>query len=127
MTQWEAHKCAIRGQLLAISARRKTKHQVLVLELSFKIRKLEAQHKRTLAIKTSQELVETRSFLLDELFKRVRRCNILSQKLFYEQGNTPGRLSARATQQRKIASTIHHIVVASGRIHSKNEDIPRHF
>lgn len=127
MTQREAHKCVIRGQLLAISVRKKRENQARILELSTKICKLKAQHKRTLAINISQELVETRLLLLGELLKRVRRRNTLSQKLFYEQGNKPGRLLARATQQCKVASTIHHIVDTAGKIHSKNEDIARQF
>lgn len=58
MMQWEAHKCFIRGQLLAISSRRKREQQELILSLSSKIRVLEAQHKRSLAIKISQDLQE---------------------------------------------------------------------
>lgn len=83
MTQWEAHKCVIRGQLLSIASRRKREHQAMILSLSTKIRALEAQHKRSLAIKTSQDLQELRSQLTDELFKKARLQKILSQKLFY--------------------------------------------
>lgn len=101
--------------------------QALILALSTKIRTLEAQHKRALALNTSQELAERRTLSLEKLFKRARRRNVLSQKLFFEQGNKPGRLLARATQQRKLASTVHRIVDSMGRIHTKNEDIAQQF
>lgn len=47
MNQWEAQKCVVQGHLLAIAARKKKEHQVLILTLSEKITKLEAQHKRS--------------------------------------------------------------------------------
>lgn len=119
MMQWEAHKCFIRGQLLAISSRRKRVQQELILSLSSKICTLEAQHKRSRAIGVSQDLRELRAQLSEELFKRALRRKILSQRLFYEQGNKPGRLLARATQQRTLNSTIHHITSSAGQTYSK--------
>lgn len=107
--------------------KKKKETQALVVALSAKILTLEAQHKHMLALKTLQELVETCSLLLEELFKRARRLNVLYQRLFYEQRNKPGRLLARATQQRKLASMIHYIVDTSGKTHAKNGDIAQQF
>lgn len=89
MIQWEAHKCVVRSHILAITARKKKEHQTLIRDLSNKITLLEAQHKCSLALKVATELAETRALLLKELFKRARKWQTLSQKLFYEQSNKP--------------------------------------
>lgn len=67
------------------------------------------------------------SLLLEELFKQENRWNTLSQKLFYEQRNKPGRLLARSTQQRTLASRVHHIVDTAGVTDSKKWDIAYQF
>lgn len=69
MIQWEAHKCVVRGYLLAIAARKK-EHQMLIRDLSNKITLLESQHKCSLGLKVMTELAETRALLLEELLKR---------------------------------------------------------
>lgn len=108
MTQLEAHKCVLQGHLLAIAARKKKEHQALLLSLSKKISQLEAQHKYSQAI---------------QLARRARRGHILSHKVFYEQGNKPGKLLARFTQKSILAHTVHHVTDSAGTIYSKNKDI----
>lgn len=68
----------IRGDLLAIAARKNKEHQALVLSLSDMITKLEAQHKCSRATQEANELADTQSLLLGELFKRARRRHVLS-------------------------------------------------
>ena len=64
----------------------------LIQELTDKIARLEAQHKGSRAVEVAVELAETRSRLQEELYKKARKRMMLSQKLFYEHGNKPGRL-----------------------------------
>lgn len=109
LTQWEAHKCVIRGHMLSIAARRKREHQKLIKDLSSKIHDLEAQHKHSHAIHLAQELAGARALLVEELFKRAHKRHMLTQRLFYEQGNKPGRRLARATQNQTLITTVHHV------------------
>lgn len=90
-----------------------------------KISKLEVQHKSSLARKVAAELADARTLLREELYKRARKRQMLSQYLFYEQGNKPGKLLAKFTQS--LCSTVHHVVDKHGVIYSKNEDIARQF
>lgn len=99
----------------------------MVRELSDKITKLEAQHKGSLAVEIAEELADAQTLLLEELFVRIRRHQVLSQKLFYEQGNKLSRLLTRFTQQHTLTSTVHHVTDASSVIHSKNENIAQQF
>lgn len=104
---------------MALAAKKK-KHQNLIRELTAKISKLEAVHKFSLVVRVATELADTRALLLEELFKRARKRLLLSQKLFYENRNKPGRLLARFTQNV-------HIVDNSGVSYSKNEEIALQF
>lgn len=106
---------------------KKKKHQATISSLSHKIAALEAQHKCSLASRVAKDLADTRALLLEELFKRAWKQQVLSQKLFYEQGNKPGRLLARLTQKCTLASTVHCIVDRAGVAHSKNKEIARQF
>lgn len=51
--QWEAHRCVLRVHLFSIVAWKKKEHQSLLLELSNKVSKLEAQLKRTQALQST--------------------------------------------------------------------------
>lgn len=96
LIQWEAHKCSIRGEFMAIAAKKRREKQAHILQLTTRIHKLEKVLKRTQVIFTLQELTQVRVELVDVLHKR-RKCNyILSQKMFYEYGNKAGRFLARA-------------------------------
>lgn len=52
---------------------------------------------------------------------------MLSQKLYYEQGNKSERLLASALRQRTAPQTIHKIRDKTGRLHSSNQDIATQF
>lgn len=50
----------------------------MIQDLTNKIAVLEAQHKRSLAVKVAKELADTRATLLEELYKRARKRQVLS-------------------------------------------------
>lgn len=87
ITQWEAHKCIIRGKLFSLAARIKKEKQSQLKEMFDKLKTLEALHKRTLAQQSHLELTEVRTLIQDEIGKNIRKKFTLSQKLFYEFGN----------------------------------------
>lgn len=91
MTVWEAHKCVIRGMLIAKASVVK-KRQATLNDLIARVGRLELAHKSSLAATALQALVEARSQLLDFLDKRQKRSHMLSQNLFYEHSNKNSRL-----------------------------------
>lgn len=117
----------IRGELIVLATKAKKQHQSYINSLVRTIGSLEAAHKRTHTQATLQKLTHTRSLLLEELGKRSRRCYILGQRIFYEQGNKCGQLLARAVQNSKLSSTIHHIRDPGGGLLVKNEHIAKAF
>lgn len=122
-TLWEAHKCVIRGELMAQAAKVKRNHQITIDNLIANIRRLEATHKQSHSQQTLQELMHSHSTLLEELGERTRRQYVLHQRVFYEQGNKCGRLLTRAVRASRPFNTIHHIQTQQGTLLSKNEDI----
>lgn len=124
---WEAHKCVIRGELIALATKAKKQRQEYINSLIRTIGSLETSHKLTHARATLQELTHTRALLLEELGKRSRRRYILGQRIFYEQGNKCGRLLARTVQNSKLSSTIHHLRNPRGELLNMNADIAKEF
>lgn len=104
---WEAHKCVIRGELLALSAKHKKEFQAKLLALTKTIKTLELSHKQTCAHSTLRELIKAWSSLLEELGILSKRRYVLSQMIFYEHGNKCGRLLARSVQASRPSSRIH--------------------
>lgn len=51
LTQWEAHKCVVRGKLISIAATLKKAKKTKLANLFSKLKKLESLHKRNLAQK----------------------------------------------------------------------------
>lgn len=92
---WEAHKCVIRGELMALVAKNKRLQQERIQELLSSVKALETTHKLTQAQSTLQDLIQARFLLLEELDKRAKRRYVLGQRIFYEHGNKCGRLLAR--------------------------------
>lgn len=127
LTNWEAHKCVIRGVLLAAAAKRNRERKKRYSELLNKIHRLEGTHKHTQALSTMEELIQTRKELLDMLDTQIRRNYILSKKTFYEYGNKASKLLARALQATKASTTIHSITDPSGCKLTKIPDIARQF
>lgn len=109
LIQWEAHKCYIRGEFMAMSAKKTREKQAYISQLIKNIHALEMNHKRTQALSTLQELSQLRAKLIDELNKRTKLNFILSQKLFYEYGNKCYWLLARALRAKRVTTTIHCI------------------
>lgn len=109
MTQWEAHKCMVRGALIKLASTHKHSQQEAINALLNQIQKLEQAHKLTKARSTLQELEQARNHLKEELGKKIRKNFILSQKLFYEHSNKSGKLLARALQAKKANNTMHKI------------------
>lgn len=96
LTIWEARKCVIRGVLMKLGAQRKRRSQKVTQDLILEIRNLETTHKLTKEQETFQKLLNARTQLLEEMGRKHKRRAALSQKLFYDQGNKPGRLLACA-------------------------------
>lgn len=126
-TLWEAHKCVIRGELMAQAAKVKRLQQATIDNLIANIRRLEATHKQSHSQQTLQELMHSRSVLLEELGKCTRRQYVLHQRIFYEQGNKCGRLLARAVRTSRPSNTIYHIQTQQDTSLFKNEDIAHEF
>lgn len=115
------------GASVSHRSQKKKAHQITIRDLSNKIALLEAQYKCSLTVRVAKELANTWATLLEELFKRARKRQVLSQKLFYKQGNKPRRLLARFTQRCTLTSTVYHVVDTGGVTHSRNEDIASQF
>lgn len=124
---WEAHKCVIRGELLALAAAAKRKCQEMVEMLIVKIHRLETFHKHSQSQKSLQDLLHTWSLLLEELGKPKKCWYVLRQKIFYEHGNKSGRLLARAVQTSRTSLTIHHIHDQHGTLHKNLRDTIQSF
>ncbi|XP_077340933.1 uncharacterized protein LOC143986462 [Lithobates pipiens] len=127
MTQWEAHKCVIRGKMIAISASLRKARKAGLAALFAKLRNLEASHKQTLAQHTLEELTDTRALINETLNLNVKKKFILSQKLFYEQGNKCGRFLAQALRKQRNNNVIHHLRSSSGELITHNRDIAKEF
>lgn len=120
MTQWETHKCVIRGLLVKMTANRKRIKQKAINSLLNQIQNLEKAHKLTRARHTQAELDLARASLREELGKKVRRNYALAHKHFYGHSNKSGKLLARAT-------TIRSIHTSPGQLLTNNDDIANHF
>lgn len=73
----------ISGELLALAAKSKRLHQETINALLKSIKSLETIPKQTQAQSTLQDLLQTRSLLLEELDKLTKRRYILGQRIFY--------------------------------------------
>lgn len=128
---WEAHKCVIRGVLIAAAAKRKQERQKQLTELTTQVQKLERADKQAQLLDTYQSLIKTKLYkglaLLEALGIKIKRKYILSQKHFYEHSNKSGKRVARALQSKKTASIIHSLMDQSGRKLTCNPDIAKQF
>lgn len=124
----EAHKCTIRGYLIAISIKRKREKQCHINKLITHIHTLERAHKSTQAATSLHELVQTRKDLLNKLDKKSQRNYILNQKHFsYEHGKKVGKLLANALRTKRSYNTIHSLKDSMGCKIVTNEDIVNKF
>lgn len=114
MIKWEAHKCTIRGKLIAIASKRRRERQAHISILSKRIQNLEKIHKKTRALSTLEELTQVRTELKEVLHKQIKRKYILSQKIFYEHGNKSSKILARALRAKRSSTTLHSINDPSG-------------
>lgn len=78
LTQWETHKCVIRGPLIKISAPHKRAKQQSINTLLRQIQRLEQNHKLTKAQNIWTELDQARERLREELGKKTRKNYTLS-------------------------------------------------
>lgn len=124
---WEAHKCVIRGILIAAASRRRKEKKQHLLGLLNRIKTLENAHKRSQVLTTLQPLLQARNELLELLGKQIKRKYILSQRVFYEYSNKAGRLLARALQAKKTTTTVHSLTDFKGRKLTTTPDIAEHF
>lgn len=128
LTQWEAHKCVIRGQLISLASALKHEKRKHMNDLLAKIQTLERAHKLYLAQHTHHELTETRKLLLEELGQKMRSKYTLSQKLFYEYSNKSSHLLAQALCAKKQnKATVHQLKTSSGNTLKSCLDIAQEF
>lgn len=86
MTNWEAHKCVIRGELIAQAVRLRRK--VHIDDLTTRIQKLELAHKMSQAALSLQELQQTKADLLKGLNKKIKQNFVLSTNMLISQANS---------------------------------------
>lgn len=127
IAQWEAHKCCIRGSLIAMKTARNKIAQAEMSALISRIQTLETTHKQSRMSQTLQELTESRSALRNLLDSKHRRRLTLSHKLFYEHSNKCGRILARCIRARKTNLAVQCIKDSQGTIFSSTPDIARQF
>lgn len=128
LVQWSAHKCVLRGTLIAMAMTRKCDTQASLNPLMTRLWSLETNNKQSQAQQTYQELIQVWSMLLDKLGRKVK-CKFIrkSQKLFYECGNKSGKFLARALQAKKAVNTIHHLRSPQGQTLTASTDIATQF
>lgn len=127
LTQYEAHKCILRGKFLALKTSRKKAHQARTKNLIQKIKTLELAHKQTQAQHTCHDLTQTREPLLAALSHKTKCKFVLQQKLFYEFGNKSGKYLANTIQTNKAQTNIYTINYSQGRLRVTAPDIASQF
>lgn len=70
---WEAHKCVLRGKLMAPAAHSKRKKQKIINDLLLEIQTLELSQKQSGAQAVLASLIAARRALLEELGRRYRQ------------------------------------------------------
>lgn len=80
-----------------------------------------------MATSTLTELNQDRDQLAEELNMKTKRQYILRDKIYYEQGNKSGKLLAKVVQNKKSATTVHHIRDKHDKFHSSNDEIAKQF
>lgn len=81
MKIWEAHKCIIREEFIKWGARSKCERTADITKLANKLATLVMQHKKSLATKTSKELLETRKLLQQTLDSKAKHILFLRKFL----------------------------------------------
>lgn len=114
--QWEALKCVVWGLFIKHGSRLKKAKGNRIVELLKEITKLETQHKQMPLSANRLELTEKRSELRSLLNEQTLQVRNKNHTLYYQQGNKPGKLLARALRQRVNASSIVKIKKETGDI-----------
>lgn len=83
---WEAHKCVLRGKLIALASKQKKIWQKYFTDLLSAISTLELAHKRSGTADTLQKLLSKRALLSEEIVKEFNSLHILSQNSFMRRG-----------------------------------------
>lgn len=82
--------------MISIGARRKKDRERETKNLIDRIHKLESLHKQSLAVDTATELLEARKQLQTLFDAKAKRFLFFKKKIYYEEGNKPGKTLARA-------------------------------
>ncbi|KAM9313358.1 RNA-binding protein FXR2 [Gastrophryne carolinensis] len=127
MTQWEAHKCVVRGLLIRRGAYLKKEREKQVALLLQELRSLETRHKQSLDPAPSAKLIKLRETLRDISFVKVRGQIARSRRFFYEFSNKSGRALARALRGQRSRNYIPSILDPGGTRHYKLGDIGKTF
>lgn len=112
--QWEALKCVIRGLFIKYGARLKKVKNNRITQLLKEIPEIEAQHKQSLTREILIELTDMKTELQTLLNEHTLRISNNNRSLYYQQGNKPGKLLARALQNRCKTSPIVKIKTEAG-------------
>ncbi|KAM5151827.1 otoancorin [Mantella aurantiaca] len=112
--QWEALKCTLRGILIAQGTRlKKIRSQDIKRGLE-RIEELERKHKKTPLSEIFVQLSEARCSLLSILHQKTLKARDKTRRLFYEFGDKPSKLLARALHAKNVSHHIAAIKTTSG-------------
>lgn len=73
LTQWEAHMCVIRGEIISQATAIKKEKQTRLKDIFTKLKSLEATHRCTLAHQTYLELTEVCTLLQEKLGRNLKK------------------------------------------------------
>ncbi|XP_040178291.1 uncharacterized protein LOC120910599, partial [Rana temporaria] len=124
---WETHKCFMRGILISMGTQRKRKIGRQIETLLGEIRKLENVHKKTLAIQIEEKLRQTREELNLLLTDNAKASLKRGKRAFYEYGNKPSRMLARALRETRNQNHIDGIKTTGDRIVKSSQEIAKVF
>lgn len=111
-TVWEAHKAAIRGELIAHGSHVKRKKWIEIMDLLEKIQEeLEIRHKANLDQDDARHLETLRIELSGCLDRRAKEKHRYFVHRFYEQGNKCGRLLDGQLKKQQELGHVHNILV----------------
>lgn len=125
--QWEALKCVLRGLFIKHGARLKKQKNCRITQLFKAIESAETQHKQNLTRETLMIVTELKAELQTLLNEKTLYVRDKSRALFYQQGNKPGKLLARALKNRCSTLPIARIKTDAGEVRYDPEGILKEF
>lgn len=117
----------MRGELISIGSRWKKQREKEIKHLIECIHNLESLHKQSLSVKSATGLLNARKTLQQILDTKAKRFLFFKKKIYYEEGNKPGRTLAKALRVHTHSNNIMGIKRANGSLVVSMEAIAKHF